>query len=338
LLPVNRVDVHVHHLPESLVEAYARRAEVPCLVRREREQLVDMGGGIAYPLFPVLLDPLRRLASMDAHGIDVSVPSVPPPGVGGLGRADAVAVARAANDELAELGERLRAVAVLPLQAPAAAADELERSVGLGLRGGLVFSNVGGARLDEPRFRPLFEAAAVLRVPLVLHPTTPVGADAATGYGLETTLGFLVETTVCALRLVLDGIFERHPELTLVVPHVGSVLPFILGRIDYEAALVPEGRGTLEKPPSEHVRKLCVDSVCGWPPALRLALEVFGPGRVLFGSDEPYWRTADAVSTLEAAGLDAPAAAAVWHGNAGRLFGLADAYDSSSRPTSEETG
>jgi predicted TIM-barrel fold metal-dependent hydrolase len=335
---VNRVDAHVHHLPASLVEAYSRRAEVPCLVRHEDERLVDMGGGIAYPLFPVLLDPGRRLASMDANGIDVSVPGVPPPGVGGLRPANAVSVARAANDELAELGERLRALAVLPLQEPVAAADELERSVGLGLRGGLVFSNVGGARLDEPRFRPVFEASAALDVPLVLHPTTPVGADAATGYGLETTLGFLVETTVCALRLVLDGIFERHPELTLVVPHVGSVLPFILGRIDYEAALVPEGRGTLEEPPSEHLRKLHVDSVCGWPPALRLALEVFGPERVLFGSDEPYWRAGDAVSTVEEAALDDSSAAAVWHGNAKRLFGLADAYDSSSRPTTEETG
>jgi predicted TIM-barrel fold metal-dependent hydrolase len=227
---------------------------------------------------------------------------------------------------------------VLPLQAPAAAADELERSVGLGLRGGLVFSNVGGARLDEPRFRPVFEAAAALRVPLVLHPTTPAGVDAASGYGLETTLGFLVETTVCALRLVLEGIFERHPELILVVPHVGSVLPFILGRIDYEAALVPEGRGTLKEPPGEHLRNLYVDSVCDWPPALRLALEVFGPERVLFGSDEPYWRTADAVSTVDAAELDPRSAAGLWHENAERLFGLADAYDSPRRPATKEAG
>jgi predicted TIM-barrel fold metal-dependent hydrolase len=297
-----------------------------------------MGGEIAYPLFPDLLDPALRLASMDAHRIEVSVPSVPPPGVDGLEPADAVAVARAANDELAELGDRLRALAVLPLQSPAAAADELGRSVGLGLRGGLVFSNVGGVRLDEPRFGPVFAAAADLRVPLVLHPTTPVGVEAATGYGLPTTLGFLVETTVSALRLILDGIFERHPELILVVPHVGSALPFILGRIDYEAALLPGAGGTLEEPPSEHVRKLYADSVCGWPPALRLALEVFGPERVLFGSDEPYWRAEDAVATVDATALDPGSAAGLWHENADRLFGLADAYDSPRRPATKEAG
>jgi predicted TIM-barrel fold metal-dependent hydrolase len=340
-LPVRRVDVHVHHLPAALVEAYARRAEVPCLVRHEGERLVDMGGGIAYPLFPDLLDSARRLALMDGNGIDVSVPSVPPPGLDGLDPTDALVVARAANDELAELGGRLRPVAVLPLEAPAVAAEELERAVGLGLRGGLVFSNVRGARLDETRFQPVFEAAAALRVPLVLHPATPVGVDAATGYALPTTLGFLVETTVCALRLVLDGIFERHPELMLVVPHVGSVIPFILGRIDYEAALLPGAAGALGGRPSEHLRRLFVDSVCSWPPALRLALDVFGAEHVLFGSDEPYWRAGDAVDTVDTvqiAGLDADAAAAVWHRNADRLFRLADEYDSSTRPATKEAG
>jgi predicted TIM-barrel fold metal-dependent hydrolase len=317
-----RVDVHVHHLPGALVEAYARRSEVPRLVQLGGERLVDMGGGIQYPLFPDLLDPRRRHESMDEHGIDASVLSVPPPGVDGFAPADAVAVSRACNDELAELGERLPAVALLPLQDPAAAADELERAIGLGLRGGVLFSNVGGARLDELRFRPLFEVAASLRVPLVLHPTTPVGVDATTGFALPTTLGFLVETAVCSLRLVLDGLFMRHRELVLVVPHIGSVIPYLLGRIDYEAALLPGGAGALDEPPSEHLRRLHVDSVCAWPPALRLALEVFGPERVLFGSDEPYWRVADGVSTVDGAELAAGAAAAVWHVNAERLFGL----------------
>ena len=241
---------------------------------------------------------------MDANGIDISVPSVPPPGVDGLEPRTRSRSRAPRNDELASLGERLRAVALLPLQAPDAAAQELGRAVGIGLRGGLVFSNVGGQRLDEPQFRPVFEAAAALRRATRPPPATPAGAEAATGYALPTTLGFLIETTVCALRLVLDGIFERHPELMLVVPHVGSVIPFILGRIDYEAALLPGAAGALDEPPSEHLRRLHVDSVCAWPPALRLALDVFGPGRVLFGSDEPYWRADDAVSTVDGAVLD----------------------------------
>ena len=91
------------------------------------------------------------------------------------------------------------------------------------------------------------------------------------------------------------------------------MIPYLLGRIDYEAALLPGGAGALDEPPSEHLRRLHIDSVCAWPPALRLAFEVFGPERVLFGSDEPYWYVADGVSTVDGAELTAAAAAAVWH-------------------------
>jgi aminocarboxymuconate-semialdehyde decarboxylase len=299
------VDVHVHHLPAALVEAYGRRSEPPCLV----DGRVDMGGGLAYPLFPEMLDASRRLELMDADGIAVSVVSVTPPGV-----SDA-AVARDCNDELAALGDRLPALAMLPAAQPEQAAEELARAVSLGLRGGTLYSNVDGRRLEES---VIFDAAEELDVPLVLHPTTLAGLDIR-GYALTTTLGFLVETALTTLQLVLGGLFDRHPSLKLVVPHLGSVLPFLLGRIDYEAANVPGGTGALSEPPSEHLRRLYVDSVCAWPPALRLALEVFGEERVLFGSDAPFWRVPDGVETVRAVG----AAAEIRHGNADALFRLA---------------
>ena len=85
------------------------------------------------------------------------------------------------------------------------------------------------------------------------------------------------------------------------------------------SANVPGGMGALSEPPSEHLRRLYVDSVCAWPPALRLALEVFGEEHVLFGSDAPFWRVADGLETVRAVG----AAAALRHGNADTLFRIA---------------
>ncbi|HKP17005.1 MAG TPA: amidohydrolase family protein [Gaiellaceae bacterium] len=326
MVPERLVDVHVHHLPGVLVDAYDLRRERPLLVREGDERLVDMGGGIVFPLFPELLDPELRLQAMDEHGISASVLSAPPPGVDRFAPAEAVAVARACNDELADLAAgadgRLAALALLPLQAPDAAADELRRAVGRGLRGGVLFTNADGARPDDPGFEPLFAVAVELAVPLVLHPTTPAGVEAAAGYALPTTLGFVVETAVCALRLVLGGLLDRHPELVLVVPHVGAVIPFLLGRIDYEAGLIPGGRGALDRPPSEHLRSLHVDSVCAWPPALELALRVFGSERVLFGSDAPFWRVEDGLATVAALELPGDATVQVAHRNADRLFGL----------------
>jgi uncharacterized protein len=173
------VDVHAHYLPEALVEAFGRRTEIPRLVLHGGEQLVDMGAGLAYPLFAPMVDTERQLELMDAHGIAISVLSVTPPGVDDLALSEAAAVARAANDELADVcgrsAGRLVGLAVLPTLSPATAAKELERAVALGLRGAVLYSNAGGRRPDEKAFRPIFTAAAELDVPLVLHPTMPVG-------------------------------------------------------------------------------------------------------------------------------------------------------------------
>ena len=315
------IDVQVHHLPEPLVQAYANRDEVPRLLRSADGQLVDMGGGIAYPLVPDLVDAGRRLELMDRDGIARSVLSVPPPGVDGLPVLEAAAVARACNDELVALGPRLPALATLPTADGDAAAAELRRAVEAGLVGGVLYSNVCGRRPDEEAFRPLFEAAADLDVPLVLHPATPAGLETP-GYALPTTLGFLFETTLTTLLLVLGGIFDRLPELKLLLPHAGSVIPFLLGRIDYESAHVPGGRGALEVPPSTHLRRLYVDSACLWPPALRLSLEVFGSEQVLFASDEPFWRAEDGVATVSALELGEAERERVAHENAERLFRL----------------
>jgi predicted TIM-barrel fold metal-dependent hydrolase len=241
--------------------------------------------------------------------------------VDGLPVADAIAVARACNDELAALGDRLPALALLPAEDGEAAAAELGHAVAAGLRGGVLYSNVRGRRLDEEQFAPIFGAAAALDVPLVMHPTTPARLDTS-GYALPTTLGFPFETTLTTLRLVLGGLYDRHPELKLLVPHGGSLLPFILGRIDTEAAHVPGGAGVLEVAPSEHVRRLYVDTAGVWPSALRLVLEVFGSEHVLFATDVPYWRAEDALASVASLELADDDLTAIAHANAERLFGL----------------
>jgi aminocarboxymuconate-semialdehyde decarboxylase len=123
------------------------------------------------------------------------------------------------------------------------------------------------------------------------------------------------------LRLVYDGLFDRHPELKLVVSHAGSLLPVLLGRIEYEGARLGAGGG-LALPPAEAIRLLYTDTICAWPPALRLALDVFGPERVLFGSDAPFWAPAKSVETLTALALPPAVAAGIRAGNARRLFRL----------------
>ncbi len=321
---MRRIDVHAHFMPAALSETLERRREVPFIRRERSERFVQWSGGISYPLWREAADREAIDARAAANGIDTTVLSVITPSVEGLPPSDGIAVAGACNDELAEIcrrgGGRYAALAALPWQAPDAAVAELERAPALGLRGAQVPSNVAGESLDGERFRPVFEAAAGLELPVMLHPAYPLSGASVDAYALTTTLGFLFDTSTAALRLILGGLFARHPELKLYLGHVGSLLPYVLGRIDYEAERYEGGLGELDVRPSEHVKLLYTDSVCDWPPALRLAFEVFGPERVMFGTDEPFWQSGRALRTVEALDLPEQALERVWSRNAEELF------------------
>lgn len=291
------------------------------LARLGAGRAVDCGDGLVYPLFDGIVDLEVQRRAMAASEVSHAVVGLPPPGVDGLSDADAIAVARACNDELAAVDDGFTGLATLPLRSPAAAARELERAVAIGLPAAQLWSNAAGEPVDANVLAPLLEAAAGLDVPLVMHPTLPPRQAGLDDHALRTTLGFVYETTTCALRLIFSGLFERHPEFKLLVPHAGSLLPWLAGRLDYESQLFGASHA-LSMPPSEHVKRLYVDSVCLWPPALALTLEMVGPERVLFGTDYPFWPIDAGIETVERTGLGGGALEQVCHANAQRLFAI----------------
>jgi predicted TIM-barrel fold metal-dependent hydrolase len=208
------------------------------------------------------------------------------------------------------------------MQAPDAAAAELERAAGLGLHGMMLYSNVAGWPLDDPRFRPVFETAARLDLPILIHPTLPLSAPSLDAHALVPVIGFMFDTATATLRLIFDGIFDRHPDLKLILGHLGSVLPYIIGRIDYESMRLPGGTGALTDRPSEHIRRLYIDTVSNWPPAYRLALEFFGAERILFATDHPFWNMRVAHEALDQLDLAPSDRRAIERGNAIDLLGL----------------
>lgn len=319
------IDVHAHYLPPPYVEALLGRDEPPRITRQDGVMYLDFGAGGTFPVDPAMTDLELHAHGMAEFGVDHEVFAIPPPAVDWLRSAEAAAIATASNDALAEMSRghdrRFSAVAILPAADPERAAGELERAVGLGLRGGALLTNVEAARPDEDRFRPIFDCAAALDVPIVLHPTAPAQPEPFLGYALMTTVGFIAETTVCTLRLVLSGLFERYPEFKLLVPHIGAAIPYLVGRIAYEA----ERYGTdakLSAPVAEQLSRLHLDSVSVYPPAMKLALDLVGPDRFLFGTDEPFWERGKSVEALADLGLDAGPLASVSAGNAERLFGV----------------
>jgi aminocarboxymuconate-semialdehyde decarboxylase len=186
----------------------------------------------------------------------------------------------------------------------------------------MIVSNINGVSVAAPEFQPIFEAAERLRAPLLLHPILPVAADRFGRYELTVALGFLFDTTLAATQLVLGGLYEQYPRLTLVLGHAGSLLPQLAGRIDLEAKRNPMVRGRLSVLPSEHLRFIYTDTVCGWPAALRSALTLFGSKRVMFGSDFPFWDHGPSVETLSELARTDQLPAGVKADNATRIFRL----------------
>lgn len=279
----------------------------------------------------------KRLAGMDASGIDVAILSLTVPGIQGiLDRAEAVSSARDANDYLSAAitnhPKRFAGFASVPLQDPDEAAKELERCVTrLKFKGALVNgytnmpSSLGAQYLDDPKLLPFWEAAQALRVPVYLHPRPPLDHRSYENHPelMGAAWGFAPETATHALRLVYSGLFDRLPNLTLILGHLGETLPYFAWRIQHCFEYNPSNK---------RVRKRLQDYLCENfyvttsgnfnDQALICALLTIGADRILFSTDYPYEMMAPAARWIERAPISENDRRKIAHRNASVLFGL----------------
>ena len=279
----------------------------------------------------------KRLAHMDASGIDRQILSLTAPGVQVMDCDTAVGFATYANDWLADgiakHPDRYTGLAACAPQDPAAAAREIERGVNkLGLKGVIINSHTHGEYLDNEKFWAIFEAAEALDVPIYIHPQGP--SKGLIGPLLERGLdgaiyGFSVEVGMHLLRILVSGVFDRFPRLQIMVGHVGESLPFSLYRIDYmHNASVRSGRyetmKPLKKKPPDYSRENIYatnSGVAGAPP-IRFMQEVMGPDRVLYAQDYPYQYLVEEVAALDEMAMSAENKKLFFQTNAERIFKL----------------
>jgi len=286
------------------------------------EPICDLGAG--------------RIAAMDDAGIDLAVLSLAAPGVEQLDGPKAVPLAHECNDELAEAVERypdrLAGFATVPISSPDAAADELERAVRkLGFLGAVINGHSQGRYLDNPDFEPVLDRAAALNVPIYLHPTIPPAAVIASsyaGFSAEVTFalatvgwGWHINTATHLLRLILGGVFDRYPELQIIIGHMGEATSFMLPRFD--ATLKPELTG-LQHPVSTYLRQNVHYTFANFNDAATYANLVaqVGVGRLAFSADYPFGSMRAARAFLDKLPLSDEDRASISHRNAEKLLGL----------------
>jgi aminocarboxymuconate-semialdehyde decarboxylase len=289
------IDIHNHFYPDAYLRAIARDSRAASFVTTAIGETRIVYGDDYSVVVPAHRDPAVRIADMDAAGVGMHILSLPGPAVHLEAPDRGVALAQLTNDAFADVVRanptRLGALATLPMQAPQQAARELERAVrDLGLLGAMIFSNHGGVPLDDPRNFPVYEVAAALDVPLLIHPATPANAAAANqaDYRLVALLAFPFDVTVAATRLILGGVLDRFPRLTCILGLLGGALPMLAERVARGYAAYPELQHTLQHPIADYFRRFYYDTVPYGTVGIPLTVAFAGADRVVLGSDHPH--------------------------------------------------
>jgi predicted TIM-barrel fold metal-dependent hydrolase len=291
-------------------------------------------------LIPKLADIAgERLKSMDDNGITTQVLSVDSSGANLLSPDDGPAFAMQYNDLIAErivgFENRFTAFAHLPMTAPVAAADELERVVkNYNFRGAMIRGLTHDKFLDQPEFAPIFERAEKLNVPIYLHPGLPPKKVADIYYsglpnhsGMAEALacygwGWHSETALHVLRLLYSGTFDRYPKLNLIIGHMGEMLPMMMARS--ERAFKPGNGGTNQRTLTDTFHQQVHITTSGFftQPPLKIALDTFGVDNIMFSIDYPFSTNEMGIEFLNAIELSGEQIGKIAHGNADKLLNL----------------
>lgn len=332
-------------------EAFATREQVDVYLRMVKDGSADKGTTSLWGFYgtstseraQLILDRLmdlgeRRIADMDATGIDKAILSLTSPGVQPLLDADeAKGIVTRANNQLKDACERyptrFYGMTSIAPQDPEWSAAEIRRGANeLGFKGVMVNTHTQGHYLDEPQFDPIFRALAETGQLLYIHPQSPPDDMIGTmvDAGLDgAVFGFGVETAFHLLRLLTSGIFDKYPDLQIMAGHGCEALPYWLYRTNYmHQAGVRSNRYEAIKPLKHdlfhYMRNNMLGTTSGLPfePAIKLMIDVMGEDRVLYAMDYPYEYLADEVRMHDNLAIPVSAKKKLMQTNAERWFKL----------------
>ena len=325
------ITLEEHFQTKEINDATRRFTEQFIPPQDSRSQPATAGG----PLDNLIFDlGEERLRQMDAMGVDVQILSTG--GVQSLPAAEAVSLARDANDQLAAAikvyPDRLAGFATLPTPDPEAAAAELERAVcQLGFKGAMIHGRINERFLDDPSFRPLLAAAEALEAPIYLHPNVPpkavqdayyAGLDPMVSMRLATAgWGWHMEAGIHAWRMILSGVFDRFPRLQVILGHWGEMIPFYLARTEQILSQVPATKSLQRRISDYFVEQFYVTpSGLFTLSPFQLCLQIVGADRIMYSVDYPIMAGVPARSFLENAPISPADKEKIAHGNAERLL------------------
>ncbi len=200
------------------------------------------------------------------------------------------------HDQCVASQGRLYGLAALPVQAPAAAREELDRVIALGYRGVILPSNAPkGRRYCDADFDPLWARAQEAGIPISFHvgcfshlPSWLKEASGRDPIAIYAGTASLIHDTL--IELMCRGVCQRFPSLHFVVAEFNAGwIAHWLERVDQgwqrEYAKAPSGPAV--EPVTEIWRRQFFATIEDDQPALRTR-DLIGEDRLMWGSDYPH--------------------------------------------------
>lgn len=325
------IDTHTHFFPEAWVRLLVNDgpANGATMGRNADGAVTFSFPGIKQVFLKGFIDLNVRLQHMDAKGLDMHCLSLTTPMVNWATPEFGLKLAQVYNDACSEAcvkhPARLIGMAVIPMQAPELALQELTRASKLpGMRGLYMGTHINKQNLDEKAFYPIWAKCEALGWPVFLHPLDPLHAERLDKYYLRNVIGFPYATAIAVASLIFGGVMDAFPKLDVVLPHAGGMFPPLAGRWDHGNYVKQEMQGC-KLHPSEYLKRFYYDTIAHNDAYMHHVISVVGVERIVMGSDYCFGIGDDhPVATVNrfAASLSGPGREMILGANAAKLLKL----------------
>jgi len=291
------IDVHTHMLSQDYLQLLSQQGGEKYQIKATKsgQKSIFMWDAPFMTLTNAMWDYDLRIKDMDDAGVDIAIVSLTCPNAFFGNPEVSLKAARMVNDSMAEQQtlrpDRIRWFASIPWQHEELALKELKRARESGAVGVMQIANIDGQNLTDDSFANVWKAIDQQALPVLVHPTAPQGVRdmSMNEYGLVPPVGFMFDTTLAISRMILDGFFDRYPNLKIIASHGGATLPYLAGRLDRCYEMIPACSETIKEKPSTYLKRIYYDTVVYSQSALSLCLEVAASDdNLLFGSDYPH--------------------------------------------------
>jgi predicted TIM-barrel fold metal-dependent hydrolase len=269
------IDWHSHHTPPELAEEFGKlTGKAPAIDKYDSPDFAP------------------RVRELDRAKIDVQLICQ---GAGvfadGLPAGQAMEIVRKSNDLIAErvapYRDRLLGAIAVTMKDIPGSVKEIERMAAKGFRAVLLYPKADGRfTLDTPEAEPLFAKIEQLGLPIFLHGATSSNDPTLRRLedeGAGVIYSVVADATVCesAVRLIAAGLFDRHPNLKIVIRSGGGGLPLLLHRLFWKH----KGPESERRYSDILLKHFWIDTAGVDARTLRFLLDTVGEEHVVFGSD-----------------------------------------------------